>query len=229
MVSHRAANWVAAVVAVVVLAVGGVLAATLGITLDPPKNTTTVVETGTGAGVGKKSKTVEATGVAKAQGTKGKKGRRQTKRTTTVEEGTGSPSGKKSVTTEEESRSFFERIGGKTGQIMLLLAVIVLAAFLAAALAQRLLLGDYSIKLGGFELAAAQEADTGNIEKLTAGVTKVSDELAKVDRELQERVEAVSDRINGMSDYYSNSVGTAIARLQAQIEQLKKPSEGGSE
>ena len=52
------------------------------------------------------------------------------------------------ITTTESSSSFAERLLGKSGTVLLRLALVALVAWLAAALLQRALLGTYSLRIG---------------------------------------------------------------------------------
>jgi hypothetical protein len=164
MVNRKTANYVASAVFAILLIAGINLIIAVGPSFDAPKKTTTVVEIGSGTGRGKTTKSFEKQGRSK---------KKAGKRSITVERPTGKPVGKKTTTVEEGSRSFVERSLGKSGLIGLQGAIVVLAAFLGAALAQRVLIGDFSVKVGNLlELSATQDhAD----DSATALAAKVAD------------------------------------------------------
>ena len=83
------------------------------------------------------------------------------------------------VTTTEGERTTFERVLGDGGMIVVQLAAVVLAAFLAAAVAQRVLLGEYGgLKLGALELGAIARASTAGLDELKQAVQKLREDAA---------------------------------------------------
>jgi hypothetical protein len=209
MVDRKAANLIALVCAFAVLVAGVTLFATIGPEFEAPTKTTTVVEASKGPGGRKTTRTVERDSPAKPE----KKSR---KSTFTLERPKGVPSGKTTTTTEENERSFSERILGHSGIVLLQIGVILLAAFLTGAFVQRVLLGDFALKLGGLiELGAAESAE-GTIEELTAkvaqGTEAVAAQKALID-ELSGSVEAMSGKMV--------AVGSLLVVLDDRIERLE--------
>lgn len=163
MLNRTAASYAAFVVFVILLIAGINLIIAEGPTFDPPEKTTTVVAIGKGAGRGKTTRSFEKTGRSqKKAGT----------RSITVEKPSGKTVGKRTTTVEEGSRSFLERSLGKSGLIGLQAAIVVLTAFLGAAITQRTLMGDFAVKVGNFlELSAAQDQVADSATALAAKVT----------------------------------------------------------
>ena len=162
MVSRKVADPIAFTIAIVTLIAGLVLVVGKGPSFDPPTKTTTVVESGSGTGLRKRTTTTEVNKPVE----KKKGGHKTTKQ---VEVPVGAPSSKRTETVENSSRSFVERALGESGLILLQLAVILLASFMAGAFTQRVLVGEFALKVGGiFELDTMQEEAEETIEGLTA-------------------------------------------------------------
>lgn len=73
------------------------------------------------------------------------------------------------TTTGEASRSFVERSLAAGGLLLLRIGIVALAAFLAGAVVQRTILGDFAMKLGPLEvpkLAKAAEASDKALEEI---------------------------------------------------------------
>jgi DNA-binding XRE family transcriptional regulator len=66
--------------------------------------------------------------------------------THTVDRGVSGKSAQRTVTTRKESASFAERVLGNSGLLLLRLTLVALAAFLAAAVLQRAILGNYRLR-----------------------------------------------------------------------------------
>jgi hypothetical protein len=163
MVSRHTANLIALAIFVILLITGINLIITVGPTFDAPKTTTTVLEVGKGEGSGKRTRSFEK---------EGRSEKKTGKRTYTAETPTAGGSSKRTTTVEEGSRSFLERSLGKSGLIGLQVAVVLFASFLAAALTQRALVGDFTVKVGSvLELSALQEAAANPVTDLAANVT----------------------------------------------------------
>lgn len=127
-----------------------------------PKATTTVTESGKPRPRAIHKRTLEIT--------RGPDG--ETRKITRTRE--GPPPGQQRKTTstvEEGERTFLERILGDGGLRILQWALALFGAFLVGALIQKVLLGDYSIKLGSLEIAAATKASAKGIEELSARLT----------------------------------------------------------
>jgi hypothetical protein len=210
MVSRRTANIAALICAFTVFVVGVTLFATIGPKFEAPTKTTTVVEASKGSGSRKTTKTVERKRPAKPA-------KKSQNSTFTLEHPKGVPSGKTTTTTEQSQRSFSERVLGHSGIILLQVGVILLAAFLTGAFVQRLLLGDFALKLGGLiDLGAAQSGE-GTVEELTAKVAKDTEAVATqkglID-ELSKKVEEISTK--------SVAVGSLLVALDGRIKQIEK-------
>jgi uncharacterized coiled-coil protein SlyX len=210
VVLRKTADAVAIAVAIAVVVAGVFLVVVKGPSFDPPAKTTTTVEIGTGSGVGKKTETTE---VNKSTNPKSV----SEKSSTAVEQPSGEPAGKRTTTVEDSPRSFTERVLGESGLILLQIGIILLAAFLAGAFTQRVLLGDFALKLGGLlELGAVQEKAEQTLVGLTAKVAETADAQAKQ----QKSLEALADNVRDISAASVN-VGLAIAQLRDRIEKLE--------
>jgi hypothetical protein len=208
MVHRKTANIAALVTAAVVLLVGLGLWLKIGPSFDGPEKTTTVVEVTKGEGRGKTTHSFEVT--SKPGGTggdgAGSAAGRESKSTDSVERPFGGLAGKKSTTTEEGSRSFAERVLGESGLALLQVAVILLAAFLAAAFVQRVLIGDYALKIGPIDIGAAQEGKEEALIKLGAeladnikALKKEEVALAKLSRKYEGTAKKTAGILNSLA------------------------------
>jgi hypothetical protein len=167
VISRGVADAVALLAFIVLLVAGINVMAADGPEFGTPEKHVTVIETSNGPGTGKRSDSVSH---EPGEGTP------VNKTSKTFEHEHGKPSRTKTETNEEGERSFVERVLGKTGLIALQVAIVVLAAFLGAALLQRALLGDFSIKVGNLiELGQVKEAVNDNTSILTAEVKDTAD------------------------------------------------------
>ena len=83
--------------------------------------------------------------------------------TQVVQETSGKKVDRTRTTTKEDSSSFAERVLGDSSVLLFRLALVALAAFLAAALLQRAILGEYSLRRAGVRRsrrATAELAET---------------------------------------------------------------------
>ena len=115
-----------------------------------------------------------------------KRGDEPTRTTTTQVQGArpGRPSETTTTTTSGE-RTTLERVLGDGGVVMLQIAAVALAAFLAAAVVQRVLLGKYGgLKIGTLELGEIAEASTAGIDELKH-VKKAQEESRREDASLR--------------------------------------------
>jgi DNA-binding XRE family transcriptional regulator len=121
--------------------------------------------------------------------------------TQVVQKRTGKGSGKADrtrTTTRESSSSFPERLLGDSGVLLARMLLVALAAFLAAVLLQRAILGDYALRRG--RLAAPQRP------RLTAnGARGAADEPGQ--RE--------GPTVNGVQDSSGGNLAPGIAKLVA--------------
>ena len=195
----------AGIAAVVVAFTGGAL-----ILNDPdlsgPETTTTVTREAVERSPGTTKRTTVVT----------RRGGETTRQTTTEVVG---PSPAKPAettkTTEEGQRTFPERVLGDGGMVVLQIAAVLLAAFLAGAMLQRVLLGHYGgFKLGSFELTAVERAST----QLEEAVRKLSEEAAR--SEDVKRVQEESRREDA-------AVNRDLVSLMKRIELLERRLEPG--
>lgn len=161
----KTAYWLAMVAAIAMVVIGAIAVVADSDVLNPSSKTT--VTTGPTPEIpGTRRTTTE---VVQQRG-------KAPKTTKTVEDQSPAPARPKKVvsTTQEGERSFTERVLGDGGLIVLQIGAIVLAAFLVAALLQRLVLGQYAIKLGSFELpAAAVDTTADGLEALGTKIDEV--------------------------------------------------------
>jgi hypothetical protein len=163
------ADVVAALVAVGVLAVGVVVIA--GDDDLAGSETTTTVVNGVVPQVPATRKTTTVV-------TRPARGRAMRQTTIEVQGRIPSKPQQKTRTTEEGPRTFLERVLGDGGVLILQIAAAVAAAFLAGAIVQRVLLGEYALKFGNVELSAIAGASTAGLEELKEGVKKLREESA---------------------------------------------------
>jgi hypothetical protein len=159
---------VAAIVAVAIAFVAIIVIANDS-DLAGPKTTTVVSKDAIAASGG----TRKTTNVV----TKGPHGKLS--RTVTREKNSATPAkpAETTTTTEDGQRTFLERILGNGGLVILQIAVAVIAAFLAGAIVQRVLLGEYGgFKFGNFELSSVARASSTSVEKLGDDLKKAREE-----------------------------------------------------
>jgi hypothetical protein len=143
-------------------------------TIKDPSTTTTVVTAAVAKGEGTQKTTTVTT---RDRG-------RPTRTVTTIESAPGAAAQpRKTVTTTVAGgKGVLERVFGAGGLIILRLGAIVLVAFLAGALVQRMLLGQYAIKVGPLELPAiadkAAEGLAGLSKKIDADSASMKGDLA---------------------------------------------------
>jgi DNA-binding XRE family transcriptional regulator len=76
-----------------------------------------------------------------------------------VQETSGKKVDRTRTTTKEDSSSFAERVLGDSGVLLFRLALVALAAYLAAALLQRAILGDYGLRRDDFRRSRRATAE----------------------------------------------------------------------
>lgn len=165
-----AADLTAALVAVAVAGIGiGVIANDSHVLA--PRSTTSVTK----RAVGHTSATHKQTTVVTR--TRGK----PTTRMTTSERVPGTPRQPRTttVTTQTGERTFVERVLGDGGLFVLQIGVVLLAAFLSAAMVQRVIVGQFGgLELGTFKLSEIASASTSGIEALGDDLKKLREEAA---------------------------------------------------
>lgn len=106
-------------------------------------------------------------------------GKGKPKTTTVVDTTTSAAKPEEATTTEQEGeRTLAERLLGSGGIVVLQIAALVLAAFIAAAAVQRVIVGQYGFKFGGFELGELADQSAKGIEALNVKVDAVTDDVA---------------------------------------------------
>lgn len=159
MTRRGAADLSAALAALAVL-VAGLLTVVGDSDVLAPESKTTVT----------KNAIAETAGTTKT--TKTKRGTGAGTTTTTVETTGAGPAKPAETTTTVQAgeRTFTERILGDGGIIVLQIAAVLLAAFIAGAAVQRVILAEFSFKFGGFELASVADESAAGIASLDAKV-----------------------------------------------------------
>jgi hypothetical protein len=205
MTSRKTANLVALVTFVGVFLVGAFLVARHE-SIDSPGTTTTVTKAAVSAPPGQTQTTKEV-----VTGTDGKK-------KTTVK--TVSPNAPKSTTTTTVSggKSFTERVVGDDGLVFLLLGLVLLAAFVAAAATQRVLVGQYAFKFGGLEIGDLADASAESIEQLKAKLTEVQEGAAKDVKKLRAQI----NRALGESRAHDAALNATLARITSHVAKLDR-------
>ncbi|MGN6258008.1 MAG: hypothetical protein ACTHN3_09720 [Solirubrobacterales bacterium] len=202
MVDRKVADGVALGVFFVVLIGGLFLVAEKGPEFERPETRTRVIETSRGNGPAKKTTSKERTRkVPKAKSASA---------TYTVERSVGKPAHKTSLTIEHGSRSLWERGLGESGLIALQAALVVLASFLFAGLIQRVLLGEYAVKFGNFELGALQEGKEAT-QKLTAHLADLEDRYTQLKVATEEQKQQL-DELNASIELDQRD-SAAVARI----------------
>jgi hypothetical protein len=176
--SRKAADIIAGVVALIAL-IAALALLDVGAEVDTPSSTTTVTKEAVPSGA---SSTTTTTVTPAREGARGE--------TTVVEKNAPRRPAETTVTEKSGERSFLERVLGGNGVAVLQIGAALLAAFAAGAVTQRVLLGQYGFKLGGFELSEIAGASTEALEKLkqevAAEITRVekraTEGLSRVDR-----------------------------------------------
>jgi hypothetical protein len=117
-------------------------------------------------------------------------------------------------TTETAAPSFLERALGDGGLDVLRLGVILLAAFLAAAVAQRLALGEFHVKIGTFELGA-----------VAGGATAAADAVEKkLSTKLTEQAEHQKQDSLLVKDALRQAI-EELRRLEQRLDRLKSDNQ----
>lgn len=141
-----------------------------------PESKTTVTKQAVAATAGTTKTNKTTVGPARA-----KPGASAGSTTTTTVETTGPGPAKPAETTEtvqSGERTFTERILGDGGVVVLQIAAVLLAAFIAGAAMQRVILGQFSFKFGSFELASVADESAAGIASLDAKVDAMHAETA---------------------------------------------------
>jgi len=143
--------------------------------------------------------------------------------TTTVVTETPS-AGKETTTTTSEARdSLFERALAGAGFLFFRIGLAALAAFLAGAVVQRTLLGDFAVKVGPVEvpdLPAAAEASKNAITEMKDSLTRQTSSLGRrilgVDKKLEKNTETTLK-----TGQVAAETARAVAELQRRVSELE--------
>jgi hypothetical protein len=156
---------VAAVVALAITTAGVVVIASDSDVLGPTSKTTVTKSAQSAAPKTRKTTVVESRERGRAKS-----------RTRTVETQPGKSAQPQEVTTtrQEGERTFLERVLGDVGIVVLQLGVVILAAFVGAALVQRIIVGEYAVEIGSFKLSQLANTSLTALESLRRELTKVN-------------------------------------------------------
>jgi hypothetical protein len=107
------------------------------------------------------------------------------------------PGGAQTVTetTSDTSRSFLEKSLAAGGLLLLRLGIVALAAFLAGAVVQRILLANFALKLGPLEVPDIKRAAAASEEALRA----IEDRLGKQARATESAMAVAADAAQGVA------------------------------
>jgi hypothetical protein len=218
---RKVADITSLVVVLTVLIVGGALIVGASVKHgshlfdDPTKPrtvTTTVVHT---TGPGKRPVGKRSTTVAKSPAAGGK----PAKTTTTVVIEHGGRTGEITKTTEEADDSLFQRALTGAGFLLFRVGLLFAAAFLAGAVIQRTILGDFAFKIGPVEvpgLPAAAEASKTAITELTKSVNNQTVRLRRVANRLNANTAATDEVATLVHD-----TADAMTQLERRVEQVE--------
>jgi hypothetical protein len=179
MVDRKRANLAAAVVAVVVF-VMGIIVIPGDHSIERSTTTTTVA----------KSETPTKRSVVTIHKVLHSGGRKRSTTDTTTRTATPAVPASTEKTTVVGGRSFAERLLGEGGVVFLQIGVVLLAALIAAAAVQRVLMGQYGgVKAGAFgieELAATSDKSVAELQTAMKSLQKATrTELASIKKDLQ--------------------------------------------
>lgn len=170
MASRGTANLIAVVVFFAVLLVG---AAVIGANhrVEHPTTTTTVTKSAVAA---------SNTSQRSTQLVAGARGRPQARTTTTTISKTPASPESTETTKVSGGRSLIERLLGDSGVVFLQIAVVLLAAFIAAAAIQRVLVGQFGgLKVGSLEVSEIANVSDESVAKLQAALAAAQQESSK--------------------------------------------------
>jgi hypothetical protein len=116
---------------------------------------------------------------------------------TTVRVVKTAPGGDKTVTetTSDANRSFLERSLAAGGLLLLRIGIVALSAFLAGAVVQRTLLGDFALKLGPLELPDVKRAAAASEQALKA----IEERLEKQTKATESAMAVAADAAEGVA------------------------------
>lgn len=133
----------------------------------------------------------------------------ETTTTTTIRKVPGKPT-ETTINRQPAEGSWTERALGDSGLLLLRVAVVVLAAFLAAAAMQRLVMGDYALKVGPVEVPALTAASEDALTAIKADLEALGARLSKLE----------SFRRVSLLD--SSDTKRSLAKVAEELAQLKR-------
>jgi Sec-independent protein translocase protein TatA len=146
-----------------------------------------------------------------------------TTKTTTVTRGpTPAKPAETKVTTEDGERSFVERVLGEGGLTILQFAIVVAAAFLAAAILQRVLVGEY----GGFEFGSFKLSSVARTS--ATGLKELRDDLDKLTASLKEHAAESDSKLKGTEADLKADLAIAYKRIDLIDKRLDRLNSDGS-
>lgn len=165
--------------------------------VDGPTTTTAVTSTAV--------KPVAGVVTAKQIVRNGRGARKGTTTTTTTTTSPGTPA-RTVTTTVSGGRSFFERVTGDDGGVLLRIGAVLLAALIAGAAIQRVLVGQYGgFKVGTFEIEDLADASGETLKKL-------KDALAQAQQESSTKLGQAEDAINALRGELATTKAAGLER-----------------
>ena len=125
--------------------------------------------------------------------------------TEVVKTGPGDSEVVTTTTTKEADRSLLERSLAAGGLLLVRIGVVALAAFLAGAVVQRTLLGNFALKLGPLEIPelkrAAEESERalGEIQSQLKTQTEATEEAMSVAADAADAVSSVATDVEALT------------------------------
>jgi hypothetical protein len=144
---------------------------------------------------------------------------------TTEEVVTKEVAGKPTETTttrKPESSGFVERALGNSGLFLLRVGIVALAAFLAAAVVQRTIMGDYALKVGPLEIPALTEASETALEGVKADLERLNGQVAEL-----ERARRAGIRRDSKTRRTTATLASRLAALEDAVTRLEPPPKDG--
>jgi hypothetical protein len=184
---------------------------------DPTEHRTVTTSVRQSAGPGARPKVTTTVVQSPATGT--------TPAQTTTTVVTETPAvGHETTTTKEADDSLFERALAGAGFLFFRVALAALAAFLAGAVVQRTLLGDFAIKVGPLEvpdLPAAAEASKSAITKVKESLKRQTTLLGRRLTQVATKLESNTATTLQMSQLLQE-IATAVTDLERRVTQLEQ-------
>jgi len=219
MAGRQTANLCAAVVFFVVLIIGGLVIDRNDV-VEHPKTTTVVT---------KSSVQKSATSQKSTQVVRSAQGRTKTRTTWTTRTAAPAVPQSTETTTVDGGQSFIERMLGDNGVVFLQIGVVLLAAFIAGAAIQRVLVGQYGgLKAGSFEIAELANLSDETVEKLQAALAALQQDSSAQLGAMKADVKTIRTRLartrkesRALDSELSNQLSKILSRLAKVEEKVK--------